>query len=58
MIIACILFNVVTENFIVHTTLAHLIPSIAEFVPFLASKSIMWIISLWVLVTGIFQTSL
>ena len=58
LIIGTILLNVVTGNYIVHTTIGELAPAMLEYNSFIAGKSIIWCISVWVVCTGIFQASL
>ena len=58
LIIGTILMNVVTGNYIVHTTIGELAPVMLEYNSFIAGKSIIWCISVWVVMTGIFQASI
>ena len=58
LIIGAILLNVATGNYIVHTTIGELAPAMLEYNSFIAGKSIIWCISVWVVMTGIFQASI
>ena len=50
--------NVVTGNYIVHTTIGELAPAMLEYNSFIAGKSIIWCIGVWVVMTGILQASI